>query len=318
MTTNKIDMQLISVIIPVFNMEDSLDDTIKSVVEQTYSNLDIVCVDDGSTDGSLEKLKIWAARDNRIQIITRKNGGLSAARNSGIDSAKGDYIVFVDAGDVLFNKAVQILLEALIFADVDVAVSKNFVKAVSVSVAHERLTTECNKKISFSLFSKPLDDLLKYKYVMSSVCNKLYRREVVGKQRFQEGVFFEDWPFVTKIFGDIDSFVLVDRPLYGYILQEGSITRSDFSEKKLLGYVYGIENLYDHFSRKGIVPRAVQKRCAIAVKMMLGKVWHACAIDPALQKRSIYELFRLVRERKVLLRDIPLKTMLRVLVMYFH
>ena len=93
---------MISVIIPVFNMRSLVGDTLRSVVAQSCSDLEIVCVDDGSTDGSGDLLAEWARRDDRIRVISRENGGLGAARNTGLEMANGEWIAFLDAGDVGF------------------------------------------------------------------------------------------------------------------------------------------------------------------------------------------------------------------------
>ena len=306
---------LISVIIPVFNMCDSLESTLQSVIAQTYSDLEIVCVDDGSTDGSHEVVESWAEKDSRIRVVFRQNGGLSAARNLGLDVATGEYVAFLDAGDVLHRKAFEILLGALTSSKADVAVSKSFVKAKSQELVSKKLSADLLEKPKIFSSDCPLVDILKYKYVLSSACNKLYRRKSVGTLRFQEGIFFEDWPFVTKVFGGINRFTMVESPLYGYVMQDGSITRSDFSERKILSYVAGIESVNEYFLQRGGVPRAAQKRCAIASGMMLGKVWHSRAAGPELQRLALREFWRLVRERKILLCDVPFKATVRAVAM---
>lgn len=308
-------MEKISVIIPVFNMCDSLDDTLRSVVEQTYPNLDIVCVDDGSTDSSLAKLQSWAQSDGRIKLVTRMNGGLSAARNSGLKVAQGEYIAFLDAGDILHPHALEILLDALTGQKADVAVSRYFAKAHSQASAAHCLAKKVPAKPRVFSADNPLEQLLRHKYIRSSSCNKLYRREAIGGLRFQENIFFEDWPFVTKVFGGIKRLAIVDAPLYGYIMHPQSITRSDFSEKKVLSYVAGIESVNEYFSQRGGVSRAALKRCAIAANMMLNKVWHARRLNKNLQSYVLEKFWRLVRERKIFLRDVACKNLLRVLIM---
>lgn len=306
---------IVSIVIPVFNMRDSIDGTLQSAVEQTYGHIDIVCVDDGSTDGSHEKLESWRRRDGRIRIVTRQNGGLSAARNSGLDAARGDYVVFCDAGDVLHKKALEILLNESISKNADVAVSKCFVKAKTQVKAAAMLSDAVRPGNRTLVSENPLKDLLKHKYVFSSACNKLFRRDAIGEIRFQEGVLFEDWPFVVKVFGSISRFALVEIPLYGYVMQSGSITRSEFSEKKLRGYVAGIESVNEFFSRRRELSGAALKRCAIAASTMIGKVWKARFACPELQKLAVTEFSRLVRERKVLPGDVSLKARARVFFM---
>ena len=98
--SNKVSEEpLISVIVPVYNVERYLDQCVKSIVEQSYRNLEIILVDDGSRDACPGKCDMWAAKDNRISVIHKANGGLSSARNAGLDQARGDCIAFVDSDD---------------------------------------------------------------------------------------------------------------------------------------------------------------------------------------------------------------------------
>ena len=92
---------LVSVIVPIFMVEEYLDECIQSIVGQTYSNLEIILVDDGSLDGCPQKCDEWARKDHRIRVIHKPNGGLSSARNAGLDIAKGEYIAFVDSDDYI-------------------------------------------------------------------------------------------------------------------------------------------------------------------------------------------------------------------------
>lgn len=101
--------ELISLIIPVFNVEKYLDKCVETIVNQTYSNLEIILVDDGSTDSSGEKCDYWKKKDNRIIVIHKKNGGLSSARNAGIEIATGKYISFIDSDDFIDLKMIEIL-----------------------------------------------------------------------------------------------------------------------------------------------------------------------------------------------------------------
>ena len=102
---------LVSVVLPVFNVEKYLDRCLKSVTEQTYKNLDIILVDDGSTDSSSAKCDQWAEKDNRIRVIHKNNAGLGRARNTGIDYAKGEYIYFLDSDDYITDTAIEKMLE---------------------------------------------------------------------------------------------------------------------------------------------------------------------------------------------------------------
>ena len=305
---------MISVIVPVYNAPH-LEDTMRSILSQTYRDIEVICVDDGSTDGSGRELARWAETDGRVRVLSQANGGLSVARNSGLDAAKGDWVAFVDAGDILREDALEVLHDAAVEAEADVSVSRSFAKASTVAGVMQRLNASARAS-GTTCHQKPIEDILRYRYAFSSVCNKLYRRAAIGDLRFQKGICFEDWPFVIKLFGMIRRFVLVKDPLYGYVMSAGSITRSGFSVAKVKGYVAGIESVNGFYASQGAVPRAVLRRCGIAAKMMLNKVWHSRASLPELQSLALAEFWRLVRERKVLLRDVALKSALRAFAMY--
>lgn len=305
---------MISAIVPVYNAEH-LGDTMRSILSQTYRDIEVVCVDDGSTDGSGGELARWSGMDSRVTVISRGNGGLSVARNVGLDAAKGDWVAFVDAGDVLREDALEILHNAAVETDADVAISRCFVKSPTVEGAVQRLKAMCRTG-GLKVFADPLEDIMGCKYAFSSVCNKLYRRSAIGDLRFQEGIYFEDWPFVAKLFGTVRRAALVMEPLYGYVMSPGSLTRSEFSEKKIRSYVSGIESVNEFYAARGGVPRAALRRCGIAAKMMLNKVWHSRAALPELQSLALSEFWRLVRERKVFLGDVALKSVLRAFAMY--
>ncbi|KAA8825676.1 glycosyltransferase family 2 protein [Bifidobacterium myosotis] len=119
---NKQDRALISVIVPVYNVERYLDQCVQSIVDQTYRNLEIILVDDGSTDSCPAKCDDWAGRDDRIMVVHRPNGGLSAARNTGIDHSTGDYIGFVDSDDWLDSRMYEVLLSNLLKESADISI----------------------------------------------------------------------------------------------------------------------------------------------------------------------------------------------------
>ena len=304
---------MVSVIIPVYNSAH-LDDTMRSVLSQTCRDIEVICIDDGSSDGSGDELRRWTEKDARVRVISQENRGVSMARNAGIDAAKGEWIAFVDAGDVLREDALEILLKAAVEADAEVSGAQNLVKAPEVGEVM-RLLGKAQSGGGAIVLPDPLADIIRYKYICSSVCNKLYRRSAIGELRFQPGIRFEDWPFVTKIFGTIRRFALVKNALYGYVMTPGSATRSGFSDLKIKWYVSGIESVCEFYAKRGALPRAALRRCAIAAGMMLNKVWHARNELPELPPLALSEFRRLVCERKILVWDVPFKTLLRVCAM---
>ena len=117
-------MPIVSVIIPVYNVKPYLEESLESVINQTYKNLEIIVVDDGSNDGSEKICDEYAPKDDRIKIIHRKNGGLSVARNTGLDNMNGEYIAFLDSDDIYHPAMIQEMLLPLLYNKADCAVCK--------------------------------------------------------------------------------------------------------------------------------------------------------------------------------------------------
>ena len=253
---------LVSVIVPVYNVEKYLPRCLDSVTGQTYGRLEIVCVNDGSTDASQSILADYAAKDARIKVLTQPNGGLSAARNAGLDAATGDYVLFVDSDDWIPPYAVEGYLKVVAESGARVVVSTSF--------AVDELAAARPDGFAWTLERPALAKLVGRRKIQSSACNKFFRRDVIGARRFIKGIYFEDWPFVTELFGDLDAFALVRAPMYVYCKNGASITRSSFNERKADSYLTGIRHVAAQF--KGHPLRAYAlRRLATAVKMLVGK-----------------------------------------------
>lgn len=255
-------MPLVSLVIPVYNTEHYLGECLDSVLVQTEHDIEIICVNDGSTDGSAAALTRYAAKDRRIHIITQPNAGLSAARNSGLDRAMGEFVMFLDSDDWLPNDAVAKMVAVARASGAPVVVSngcaKNQLPGPRKATCHWRL-----ERPAFARF-------VHNRKIHSSAWNKLYRRDAIGQRRFIPGIYFEDWPFNTELFGELESFALVDEPMYVYRTNGDSITRSSFTIRKAQSYLTGIAHVTNHFRNQPTAPIA-DKRIAIAVKMLVNK-----------------------------------------------
>ncbi|MCM1499964.1 MAG: glycosyltransferase [Clostridium sp.] len=179
--------RLISIIVPVYNVEDYLEECLNSLVHQTYQNLEILLVNDGSTDSSGEICEKYAKHDSRIRVIKKRNGGLSSARNAGIEVAKGDFIGFVDGDDYVSLDMYEKLLDAC---------EKN---ASSIAVCHAVTFQDGEKPIeSYGYIKKSYctsDKIVTFRNALSmsqSVCNKLFQRKLFHEIRFPEGRVVED------------------------------------------------------------------------------------------------------------------------------
>ena len=287
----------ISVIVPVYNMEKYLAECLDSVLAQTFTDFEVICVNDGSSDGSAKILAHYAEKDQRIRILTQENKGLSGARNTGLDNAKGEYISFLDSDDTLPANALETMIKITEEANVPVVVSESNKKG--------------KKELPFcyQIFRHPLADLMKNRHIFSSAWNKLYRADVLKMQRFIRGIYFEDWPFLTTLFGQIDSFALTKIPCYYYREDGPSITRSTFSQKKVDSYLTGIQFVYDFYQNRPDLSLA-QKRIAVAVKMMVNKVYKTN--DKELIHYTVLQVDHLLSKGIICKRQLSLKTLFRL------
>ena len=184
----------ISVIIPVYKVEPYLDKCIQSVVNQSYKNLEIILVDDGSPDNCPLMCDEWAKRDSRIKVIHKKNGGLSSARNAGLDIAEGDYIAFVDSDDWLDLSMYNDMMNIIENYDVDFVAGKincyiekeNIYK--SFMEYHDCYIIKTDQILKKEQYQK----MILSKQIESASWNKLYKRPLIDKLRFKDNRLYED------------------------------------------------------------------------------------------------------------------------------
>lgn len=220
---------LISIIVPVYNMEQYMERCVNSIINQTYSNLEIILVDDGSTDRSPAMCDEYALKDARIKVVHKDNGGLSDARNAGLKVATGAYIGYVDSDDWVELSMYQKLYEACIENDAQVAVCR-YAKAYQ-----DRIERGGNGKVTAfdrdGILKVYLSDMGEY-VVYNSVWSKLFAREVVDGVLFPVGQNSEDIMYTTKAFCKLDKAVYIDECLYNYVLdREGSIMNVNRTER---------------------------------------------------------------------------------------
>ena len=223
--------ELISVIVPVYNVAPYLDECLLSIVNQSYTDLEIILVDDGSTDGSERKCDEWSIKDSRVKVIHQDNSGLSAARNVGIDCAQGDYIVFVDSDDYVTTDEIKTLYEYAIRYDADLTIGcARWVSESGIPIGKAEDIKETEARIlSKEEFWKEFCDDPDYIVAWS----KLYRKELFEAIRFPIGVINEDFGIARHIIEKADKILYTGKQIYYYRMRQGSIGRSPFSEKNL-------------------------------------------------------------------------------------
>lgn len=225
-------MNLVSVIIPVYNVEDYLDRCVLSVTNQTYQELEIILVDDGSPDRCPEMCDSWAEKDRRITVIHQNNGGLSVARNAGIRAAAGDYVLLLDSDDYIAPNTVELLLCAVRKTDSDMAICE-FIKG---SDAHYEFPSENTAPVECidretALNRIYTDDTNALRY--GAACWKLCRSSLYDEIFYPEGKLFEDIYTTHKLLYGCKQIAVLDVPLFYYFQHPGSIMNTTFHIKKL-------------------------------------------------------------------------------------
>ncbi len=260
-------MPKISVIIPVYKVEKYLPRCLDSVMEQTFKDFEVICVNDGSPDNSGAILEEYAAKYDNFKVITQENQGLSAARNTALPEAKGDYIIFIDSDDFVHPQFLEHLYNAQQQTQCDI-VGCDFQK-----IKCERDCLRGNiAAVKPKIYGNALDVLLHPKnFIHFNVWNKLYKREVIGDIEFVPGMYFEDWVYNCCVFERAQSFAWIKDRLYGYRLSGNSIMRSQMTPEKIDSYVLGIKTVYDYFKQNAPEKwnHVLKTRIARTVKMMM-------------------------------------------------
>ena len=207
---------LISVIVPIYKVQDYLKECIESIINQTYSDIEVILVDDGSPDRCPQMCDEWAKRDSRIRVVHKKNGGLSQARNAGLDVAKGEYISFVDSDDFICKDALENLYNR-IKDDKSIGITSGLIyRYQDGSINNFKDQWLCSKEIvipSSEFLLETMSQKTSY-----TVWNKLYRRDVIGNTRFREGRNNEDTLFMYDLGKNIAilNVCMVEIPHYVY------------------------------------------------------------------------------------------------------
>ncbi len=229
-----IQKELISIIIPVYNSEKYLDAALRSAQEQSYKNIEILVIDDGSTDSSPAICDAFAAKDSRFKVIHQQNSGPSAARNRGIDEAKGDYLTFFDNDDLLHKDFIKILYGLCKENDCDIALTRSFPfldeNTIPYGEPENRLTFMDNRELSLQLVDMGWTGL-------AVTMAKIFRKSLFRNIRFNENrIIGDDDSTIYLLYWASRKSVLFHSPLYFYrSKRKGSITHSNYQLTWLTG-----------------------------------------------------------------------------------
>ena len=222
---------LVSIIVPIYNSKDFLDRCITSLVTQSYKNLEILLIDDGSTDNSGEICDEWQKKDYRIRVFHKENGGVSSARNIGLKSCKGEYVAFVDCDDFVKQNYVEVLLNSVVENKCDMAII-NLI---------EKYRDSTEKEIKFSTEKKLLnrydflDNITNKNGYQGYSCNKIFSKKIIDENNliFDENIYYsEDLLFVVKFAEKAEKiYYEFDENLYYYCINEQSSTQVKMNNK---------------------------------------------------------------------------------------
>lgn len=223
----KKNIEKISVIIPMYKVEKYLKKCIESVIKQTYTNLEIILVDDGSPDNCGEICEEYKKKDSRIKVIHKENGGLSDARNKGIDVATGKYVTFIDSDDFIEKNYVEFLYNLIQKYNADISIGSH--KIIYNNIIIDKSTYKEFSENSEKILEKILYD----DGVDLSAWGKLYKIKLFDGIRFPKGRLYEDSATIYKLIHLANVIAVSSRPIYNYVMRNNSISQGDFNLKKM-------------------------------------------------------------------------------------
>lgn len=262
-------MDLISVIVPIYKVESYLDRCIASITSQTYKNLEIILVDDGSPDRCPAICDAWAKKDSRIKVIHKQNGGLSDARNAGLVAATGDLIGFIDSDDWIEPDFFEVLFNAMEAIGAEIAECSTAYTAENGKVIRVRSAASPSTLDRIDALRR----LILEDGVYQTVWNKLYRRRVIEGIPFEVGKCNEDEFWTYQVLDRIQKLATVEAPLYHYLQRDTSIIGVGYNIRRLDG-------LEARFQRMQYLQKYEELAALTRQQLVLDCMWHyQCAIS---------------------------------------
>lgn len=222
---------LISIIVAIYNVEEYLPKCIESILKQSYKNIELILVNDGSSDGSLQICNRYVLEDKRVKVISKNNGGQSTARNLALDVANGEYIGFIDGDDWIETDMYQTLYDVTTLENADI-VQCGWYK---VDSSGQKTIPYTNQFREIYSSNEGLDELIKSqgKHLNTSVCCKLFKKEIACEVRFSPVRAYEDDEYIFKTIALAKKIICIDTPLYNYLNRKNSTMTSAFNLNKL-------------------------------------------------------------------------------------
>ncbi|WP_299445996.1 glycosyltransferase [uncultured Phascolarctobacterium sp.] len=280
---------LITVIMPAYNVESFLERSVNSVRNQYYKNLDILIIDDGSKDKTLQIAYDLASKDARIRVIHQNNQGVSVARNVGLDNTLGEYVMFVDTDDFIDPEMCSELMNAMLSNDVDI---------VSVNSYTERYGKIIRKNTTGSFITREHPQIMDF-YLSDNdgvVWGKLYKKSVIGNVRFPVGRLFEDCAALYRIIENAHKVGYIDKQLYCYYKNPNSISHTSFNLQKRYEYYLAYKERYEYARNRELKSMLLCE--GLMVKAALSAMTAAYANGASEDDWRVVELVECVKEHR--------------------
>lgn len=317
-------MPEISIIVPVYKVEQYINKCVDSILGQTYRDFEVILVDDGSPDGSGRLCDEYAKEDSRVRVIHKPNGGLSDARNAGIDVARGHYIGFVDGDDYIAADMYQVLHEAIVKANAQLAICGIYdVYGDEPLKKKPNFYEELNREQATKL-------ILEGNIISVHAVNKLYERQIFQTLRYPVGKYHEDSYIILDVLSQCSRIAVDSRQRYYYVHREGSINTENFSEKQFDFIDAWVQNEEKLVSASLELRHAAHQRVCFANFLVLDKLLRGNAQNRYPQQtRQIVRYLRsnymfILRDkiftcaRKIAMTALMLNISLYALVIKFH
>lgn len=297
---------MVSIIVPVYNTAKYLPKCIESILNQTYSDLELILVDDGSTDDSIKICQKYAVMDKRIIVLHKDNGGQGSARNKGLDQARGEYLAFVDSDDAIEPNLLEVLMKNLADADADISCGGVYCKEDKSDFVYEAEAFVKDNENAMKMF------VVNQQGFNHSPVAKIFKRSVFKNVRFLELRGFEDAGTIFKAFMAANRVVSQPMSLYFYLQREDSTMHRKFSEKdfdRVLAYKEMEKGLYSD-SRYRESAKIVTASKVGAIYYVLGELMRSqlegkerliksCQAEA---KATLYSGYQITMKNKLLLR----------------
>ena len=241
---------IISIIVPVYNVESYLERCIESILNQSFKEFELILVNDGSTDGCKDICNEYKTKDKRIKVIHKENGGLSSARNAGLDIARGKYIGFVDSDDFINKDMYKILFDTIQANNSDMVICDYYKVNEDDINKFRNLKCNCeNIKIKNLNNLESIDNLFLTGEKFIFAWNKLYKRELFNDLRYEKGRIYEDEYLAHRILYKCNKVSIIEAKIYYYVQRKGSLINSPFTVRRF-DKVYAIKDRVDFLREK--------------------------------------------------------------------